>query len=208
MEPKLLSKTKYFIAYTISRIFGPFSLICVTWLVTALKSGIGFWKAIGVYSLIFIFSIIIPFSITTLLVVTKRVENIEWSDLNKRKQYFPPIVVISIMPLLLITYLLTTQTIFHLSLLFSVIVCILIFSYSILNFKASGHMAIATIAFSTINLFFHNNFLWLFFLLLPIAWSRFVLKAHTKIELLAGVLIPAICIIFAIFIFGEPQIPN
>ncbi len=199
-------KYKYALAYFLSRLFGPLPLVCVIWIITAAKSGIGFWKAIWVYPLIFVIVIAIPLTITTYLVLTKRVKDIEWSDINERNRYLPPITLISLIFLLLLTKLFTSPTIFHLSLLLSVIVITMLLIYLFFRFKVSGHLALAALTVSAINLYWDRQFLWLFLLLIPLVWARHTLKVHTLSELISGFLIPEGIILLALAIFGWPKV--
>lgn len=195
-------------AYIISRIFGPLPLLCVLWLITALRSGIGFWRALWVYPLIFFIDIVIPFGIMTFLIYTKRVKNIEWSDVQQRNKYLIPLALVAIPTLLVLTYLLTNAVTFHLSLLFCVILAAILSVYKFLHFKASSHIAMATITIAGVCLFYGLQFLWLYILLLPIAWARKTLKVHTTPEIIAGFAIPSIFIIVALILFGWPNIPK
>lgn len=195
------------LAYIISRVLGPLPLICLLWLATALKSGIGFWKALWVYPLIFIATIAVPNLITTYLIATKRVKGLDWPDLNERKKYLPTITLISILALTSMTKLLTNETIFHLSLLLSAIGISLILIWIFFNFKISAHIVVATGTFAGINLFFHMRFLWLFLLLIPIIWARLELKMHTFPQLVAGFLLPTVITLAAVLLFGWPAVP-
>ncbi len=195
------------LAFLISRILGPLPLICLLWLVTALKSGIGFWKALWVYPLIFLITIAIPISITTYLIAIKKVKSLEWPDIAERKRYLPLITIVSVSALALLTYFLTNQTVFHLSLVLAVIAFSMVFTWAFLNFKISGHLVIATSTFAGINLFYHLKFWWLFILLVPIIWARSVLKVHTLPQLLAGFIMPTIIMLLALLLFGYPAVP-
>lgn len=195
------------IAYIISRIFGPLPLLCLLWLVTAFKSGIGFWRALWVYPLIFLATIAIPNLITIFLITTKRVKGLDWPDLTERKKYLPTITLISILGLTMLTKLLTNETIFHLSLLLSLIGFLVILIWLFFNFKISAHIVVATGTFAGLNLFFHMQYLWLFLLLIPIIWARHELKMHTYFQLIAGFIMPTIVTLLAILIFGWPKVP-
>jgi len=195
------------LAFLISRILGPIPLLCVLWTVTAFKSGIGFWKAIWVYPVILIFSLLIPTAITTYLIAVKKVSGIEWKDIRSRRKFLVPIGIYSVTILIILSYLLTDGTIFHLTLLFSTIVIAIISIYSLTNFKLSTHTAIATITFATINLFYEQKFLWLFLLLFPIVWARLKLKVHTLSELVGGFILPTVILFLGLLLFGWPKIP-
>lgn len=197
--------TKQKLAYLISRLLGPAPMICLLWLVTALRSGIGFWKALWVYPLIFVFSIGIPLLVTTFMVKTKRVD-IEWSKLEDRKKLIP-LALYALASGVILTYLLTTPTLFHLSLLLTVIIILAIAVSSLLHFKISGHIILATITVSGIILFFGFNYIWLYIILLPIIWARYTLKVHTLPQLIAGFILPTVIILLALLFFGWPQIP-
>ena len=201
-------KWRYSIAYLISRVLGPLPLICVLWIVTAMKSGIGFWRAVWVYPLIFFIDVAIPILITTYLIYSKRVNDLEWSDLKQRNKYLFPLVLLTTPVLLVLTYFLPNSTTFHLSVLLSTIALAVLAVYRFLYFKISGHIAVATIVFCGINLYFNLSFLWLFLLLIPIGWSRYTLKVHTIKELIFGFLLPISIILAAVLIFGWPQVPK
>ena len=195
------------LAFLISRILGPLPLICLLWLTVAVKSGIGFWRAIWVYSLIFVVTIGIPMSITTALVATRRVKDIEWSDIKQRQKYMPALTTFAVASLIILSKLLIDGTVFHLSLVLSVIILAMMLIWSLFNFKISGHIVIATCTFMTINLYFHLKFIWLFLLLFPIIWARKTLKMHTFAELAAGIILPMAISLAAVIIFGYPNIP-
>lgn len=194
------------LAFIISRLFGPLPLACVLWLLVAVKSGIGFWKAMWVYPIIFSVCIGLPALFTTYLVTTKRVKNIEWSNIKDRRKYFPFVISFSLFFLLVLTSLLTNTTTFHLTLLFSVIITGITLVYIFTNFKISSHIAVATITFAAINLYFGMNYLWLYLLLIPIIWARHTLKVHSLSQLLAGFLLPTALMILAVLIFGWPKV--
>lgn len=195
------------IAYFISRILGPMPLLCLLWLVTALKSGIGFGKALWVYPLIFLATIATFTLFTSRLILAKKVKSIEWPDIKERKKYLPAVSAAEVGVLITLTYLLTNQTVFHLSLLLSAILLAVVFLWAFANFKISGHAAVATITFAGVNLFFHLQFLWLFLLLVPIVWARLELKLHTPKQLAAGIFLPLIFMGLSLLLFGYPAVP-
>lgn len=201
-------KNKNNLAFIISRLFGPVTFIIFLWLTTALKSGLGFWKAIWVYPVIFVFSIGIPLIITTYLVAIKRASDIDWSNIEARNKYLLPLSIPTVSIFILLFYFLTNSTLFHLSLVLAVIMIAGIFITSILKFKISGHMILASMAIANFNLFFHMGYLWLYFLLIPIAWARYTLKVHTAKELLAGIILANGIMLLALLIFGWPNIPK
>lgn len=194
------------LAFIISRILGPLPLLCLLWFVVAIKSGVGFWKALWVYPLILFVSLAIPISITTFLIIAKQVSGFDWKNLSERKKFIPPIAAFAIISLVVQTYFFTNKTIFHLSLLLSAIILTMIFFWTFLNRKVSGHMTIAVITFAGINLFLQLKFLWLFLLLIPIFWARITLNVHTKRQLIAGLIIPLIYIASAVLFFGWPKV--
>lgn len=195
------------IAFVISRIFGPIPLLFALWLTTALKSGIGFWKALWVYPIILFFSLLIPTVITTYLITVKKVSDIEWKRIANRRKFLIPLGIYSITVLSVLTYLLTNSTIFHLTLLFSTICATFIVIYAFTNFKISAHIAVATITIANTNLFFGLKYLWLFILLIPIIWARYVLKVHTLAELISGFALTASMLLLGLFLFGWPAVP-
>ena len=194
------------LAYVISRVLGPLPLICLIWLIASLKSGLGLSRVLWVYPLIFITSDAITIGITDYLIATKKVKNIEWSDVKDRKKYLLPISIFSFTFLIGSTYAFTNSTIFHLSLLLCAIWFTNILLYTFTKFKISTHITLATLTVSSIILFFGLGYLWLFLFLIPIMWARRTLKDHTLPELLAGFFIPAIIMLTALLIFGWPKI--
>lgn len=55
-----------------------------------------------------------------------------------------------------------------------------------LFWKISGHTMVNSLGIFFINYFFAGKFWWLYFLLIPVAWSRWYLKKHSPLQLLAG----------------------
>lgn len=200
-----LTDNKKRAAFVISRIFGPVPLLIFLWLLTAFKSGIGFWKAIWVYPLILVLALLIPTLVTSFF-ITKRKTDIEWKNITDRKKYLFPVVVASVLILNILVFFLTIPTVFHLSLLFSAIILSMTIIWLVFNFKISGHMIVATLAISGVNLFFGLHFFWLYLLLIPIMWARLTLKVHSFPELIAGVLLPAVFMLAALAIFGWPNV--
>lgn len=194
------------LAYLISRVLGPTPLVSLTFLLVAVNSGIGINKALWVYPLIFLVSIATPMVFTIYLVLSKKVKDIEWSDIKDRGKYMPPIVIYSLGSLTFLIWLLTTSTLFRMTLLFDAIVFVMILFYKYLELKASVHIMFATIAFASIILFFGFQYFWIFIFLLPIMWARRTLKVHTWPELLVGFFVPATLMIAALLIFGWPHI--
>jgi hypothetical protein len=139
-------------------------------------------------------------------VLTKRVKDIEWSDIKEREKYMPPIVIFSLSTLTILIWLLTNSTLFHLTLVFDAITVAMILIYWQLNLKASIHMMFATLTCAGIILFFGLNYFWVLLFLLPIVWARHTLKVHTLKELMVGFLVPAVIMLSALVIFGWPKI--
>ena len=46
-----------------------------------------------------------------------------------------------------------------------------------------------------------------FLLIIPIIWARYVLKAHSLSQLIAGFILPAAITLGAVFFFGWPAVP-
>lgn len=194
-------------AFLVSRILGPLPLLCLLWLTTALKSGIGFYKALWVYPLIFLIGIAIPFSITTYLLFRfKKRLNIEWTNIADRKIFAPLLLAFWSLSLVAV-YLLTNQTIFHLSLLAGMLTLAAFIITFAFKFKISLHIMAASGVFWGVNFLTHLNFWWLFILLIPLVWARNYLKVHTLNELLAGFILSNGLIILAILLFGWPTVP-
>lgn len=195
------------LAFLISRALGPLPLLCLLWLTTALKSGIGFYKALWVYPLIFLIGIAIPFSITTYLLFRfKKRLNIEWTNIADRKIFAPLLLVFWSLALVAV-YLLTNQTIFHLSLLAGMLTLAAFIITLGFHFKISLHIMAASGVFWGINFLTHSKFWWLFTLLVPLVWARNYLKIHTLSELLAGFILANGLIILAVLFFGWPMAP-
>lgn len=199
-------KFQYTLAFFVSRILGPAPLLCLLWLTTALKSGIGFWKALWVYPLIFTIGIAAPFLVTTFLVIIGKVESFEWSKLKDRYLMFAVVLFFWLIDLVFI-YKLTNQTVFHLALLAGGVTAAVLLVMSIFKFKISLHMAAASGVFWGVNFMTHFRYWWLFIFLIPIVWARYVLKIHTGRELAAGLVLANGLIILAVAIFGLPAVP-
>lgn len=193
------------LAFVISRVLGPLPLLCLLWLATAVKSGIGFWKALWVYPLIFIVGIAIPTAIS-LVVMQRRKINFEWSNLKDRR-LLVPIYIPFWLVVILLTWLLTNSTIFHLALLTTLEVTFALIFYLYLKVKISAHMMIASGVFWGVNFMTHNKYWWLFFFLIPLIWARLELKQHTWAELIIGLLLVNAIDTVAIIIFGWPGVP-
>ncbi len=202
-----MKKVIYHPAYFIYRIFGPVSLLCLLWLMGALKSGIGPWKALWVYPLIFITGIALPVVISTTVMRLQGSWDFDWTKRENRVK-----AMIIFLSCWITTgglvYVFTNETVFHLYLLALAIGLVLFGVTAICKFKASIHMALAVVVFSAVNLYLQMKFWWLFFLLLPIAWARWVLKKHTWGQLAAGVIIPVVIILLALCFFGWPKVPS
>ncbi len=191
--------TKKF-AYIISRLLGPLPMLCLLWLVTALKSGVSYSRAIWVYPLIFLVGIIIPTLISVSVMRVKKID-FEWTNLKDRKLlipiYFPLWLVV-----LVITWQFTNLVIFHLALITTLQIIIGITLYTYFHFKASAHMMIASGTFWGVNFMTHGSFWWLFLLLIPLMWARLKLKQHSFKELIAGLLVINVLDILALLFFG------
>lgn len=193
------------LAFAVSRLLGPLPLLCLLWLATAVKSGIGLWRALWVYPLIFFIGIAIP-TIISIAVLRYRKISIEWTNLKDRYLLIPIYIPFWIIVLFLV-WKLTNPTIFHLSLLMTVGIISGIISYVFLHFKISAHVMIASGVFWGINFMTHNEYPWLFILLLPLIWSRLVLKQHTMTELIAGLIVANGIMVVAVLLFGWPAVP-
>lgn len=200
-------KWKYAAAYFVSRILGPFPLLILLWFVTAVKSGIGFWKALWVYPLIGFVGIGLPFLVSTWILFRKKSTDLEWTDTDDRVNVILITLFFWFLSTILVKYL-TNQTIFHLTLLAGGIGIILFLITAVLRFRISLHISAASGVFWGINFLTHFKFLWLFILLIPVIWSRYVLKAHTLAELTAGLILTNGLIILAILLFGLPRVPQ
>ncbi len=68
----------------------------------------------------------------------------------------------------------------------TVLATIMIMVVITLFWKISGHTMVNSLGIFFLNYFFAGKFWWLYFLLLPVAWSRWHLKKHSPLQLLAG----------------------
>lgn len=193
------------LAFLISRVLGPLPLLCLLWLATALKSGIGFWKALWVYPLIFLIGIAIPTGISIIVMKIKKID-FEWTNLKDRYLLIPIYIPFWVL-VLICTWFLTDQTIFHLALLCTFGIIVGIISYVYFHFKISAHIMIASGVFWGVNFMTHIKYWWLFLLLIPLIWARLKLKQHTWVELIAALVVVNIIDIVAILLFGWPRVP-
>jgi hypothetical protein len=199
--------TKHRLAFIISRVLGPLPLLCLLWLATAVKSGIGIWRALWVYPVIFIIGIAIPFSITTYILIKRHGRTtIEWTNIKDR-MIFVPLLFFFWSINLVAVYFLTNRTVFHLSLLAAALTVAAFFITVILKFKISLHIMAASGVFWGVNFMTHFKFWWLFLLLPPLIWARYVLKIHTLTELASAAILANTLILLAVYIFGWPAVP-
>lgn len=150
-----------FIATLISRIFEPAILISIIFFVTTRSA---FW----------LFVIIGP--ILGYRLWLKRKQNLDW-DITDRKKRVMPLLFLCIF-LILINMLVRVfaPRLFSLSVLF--LLWTIGFFLITLKYKISGHVAVATL----FALFWPVTF----FIVPLVAWSRVVLKRHTKGEVTLG----------------------
>jgi membrane-associated phospholipid phosphatase len=124
-----------------------------------------------------------------------KVSDLEFSNREERPLYFT-IASIGYLLLFIASAFLKNIDIMHVTLAVFAVTCI--FTIVNLYWKMSGHMTFSTIAFITlIYLFPSTKLLFLVFILTPIiAASRVILKKHTIMQVIAGVLTSvAICIL-------------
>ncbi len=193
------------VAYAISRILGPLPLLVLLWIVTAVRSGIGFWKALWTYPLILLIGLAFPTVILTYFIIRLHID-LDWSKLNQRIKALIIYLPFWAVALILIRQL-TSSTIYHLAQLGTVLIITLIGITTIFKFKISLHTAAASAVFWGINFLTHFQYPWLFLLLIPIIWARYVLKIHTAIELFSGLILANSLIILAVLLFGLPSVP-
>jgi len=60
------------------------------------------------------------------------------------------------------------------------------------RWKISFHAGLNTLIFCAVNYFYHWQFWWLFFLLIPIGLARIIMKKHTLAQFVAGIILCAV----------------
>lgn len=148
--------------------------------ISTLKNAMDFYQIILLLTLDFL----IPIAFLYFLLKKKIIENIDISDVTKRKYFYVPslLFLIFTLPLLIIFKMWTIIILMQIGLV------IWIFLWAIISFyyKISGHVGGASFVYTSFYFLTGEHYWWIFLLLPILAWSRVRLKQHTVDQTIVG----------------------
>lgn len=113
-------------------------------------------------------------------------------DMTNREDRIVPLML-SCLGALFGSYLVQTRLVSPDLLLIGYVLVAMLALLTIVTFvwKISLHTATLTAAISLLVIFRGADFAWLYLLIFPVAWSRIILKQHTKLQLMVGSIVGA-----------------
>jgi len=176
------------LAFVISRIFGPESVISVgIWALMSFATDLVWRENLWFVFAMFAINIAIPIGVYVIFLLTGRITDIEVTDRRQRPPVLITIQVVYSIGLVL-SYYFATEVYFSIALW--VYLSLLISTLISLFWKISLHMVGNTMFFLLAIELLGIPILVMILALLAIAWSRFTLEKHTPLQLLAGTLLP------------------
>ena len=176
------------IAKIISRVAEPLIwLPLLIWLVIS-QVKIPPGKQLIYYPVLLVLVFVIPFGYFLYLVFIKKEFDIDVTERSKRLR-FTQRSMVSFGVAVTLAYFMdkelfaVTSAVFLATMGLTLITC---------RSKISFHGGLNTLIFCTVNYLYNWRFWWFFLLLLPIGWSRLVLKKHTLAQYIAGVTLCAV----------------
>jgi len=185
--------TKKIIAKIISMIFGPVTWSIIILAVFMLRGGLNSLQLKILLPLIAIFQVVVPFSYILILFKRKKVTDL---DLTKREERYGPLIVFVICLLITIfcIYLVGADMLFR---LYLIILTLLIINALITIFwKISFHVGVITIGVIMINFLYYWQWPILYLTIPLVFWARLELKKHTVGQLLGGLILNAVIILW------------
>ncbi len=174
-----------------SRIFEPVLLFSVLFVLILLRASLTFYEVLLVSGIVFIGVLFPTFGLLVYALRTKKISN--W-DISNRKERVKALCIFLLFLLCgaigiaCVGRMIVTN--------FFVLITIMYFLFFLITlwFKISGHMTMATLFVGTLIVWF-GGFTWLLVFALPVlAWSRVVLKRHTRLQVITGIIFGA-CIV-------------
>lgn len=180
-------KTLSLLANIVSRITEPLLWLPVMiWLVVS-NIRIPVSKQLIYFPVLLLFVFVIPFGYFVYLLLVKKEFDIDITERYKRLRYASK-SMISFGIGFIFTYFMDRELFIITGAVFlSTLGLILVTT----RWKISFHGGLNTLAFCTINYFYHWRFWWVFFLLIPIGLARLIMKKHTLAQFVAGTILCA-----------------
>lgn len=176
------------LAFVISRIFGPESVISVgIWALMNFATDLVWRENLWFVIAMFFINIAIPIGVYVVFLLTGRITDIEVTD---RKQRPPVLITIQVVYSvgLVLSYYFGTELYFSIALW--VYLSLLISTLISLFWKISLHMVGNAMFFLLAIELIDVPVIVMVIALLVVAWSRLTLEKHTPLQLLAGGLLP------------------
>lgn len=181
-------RNKLFVARLVSRVAEPIIWIPVMIWLVLLHINLPDQQKILYYPLLLLFVFIIPFSYFMYLVFIKKEFDIDVTERRKRVGFTLKSMV-SFGIAVALTFVMDRELfVITLAVFLSTLSLVLITIY----WKISFHGGLNTLIVCTVNYIYNWELLWMFMLLIPIGWSRLVMKKHNLTQFLAGIFLCAI----------------
>lgn len=169
------------IARLISNLLHPFLIGAILLIYLAL-----FKEGLDVYQLLLIFSLdfLIPGIFALVLLKKKIVNDLDISDVSKRKYFYFPVCLFLLLTLPLFLVFNIPGDLILIQIGF--FIWIVLWAIISLFYKISGHTGGAGFIYGVIYFLSNGEHWWVFLLLPVLAWSRVKLKQHTIDQTIAG----------------------
>jgi len=135
------------------------------------------------YPLLLLFVFVIPFGYFMYLVFIKKEFDLDVTQ-RKKRVAFTLKSMVSFAVAVVLTFFMDRELFFiTLAVFLSTLSLVLI----TIRWKISFHGGLNTLIFCTVNYIYDWAYFWLFLLLIPISWSRLVMKKHNLAQVVAGI---------------------
>ncbi len=174
------------LAKVISRLFDLYTWSVVINVLALTRTNLSRPQFIFMGAVLFLLEVIFPVALFILFLKKKLITDIDLTQRRERPLYFSCLFLLAALGSLL-GYVVGTRPFF----LIQLVELFLIGGMTLITlfWKISGHMMINAAGIFFLNYFFGWQYWWLFFLLLPVGWSRWYLHKHDLWQLLAGALL-------------------
>lgn len=186
------------IAFLISRLFDPFFETPLFLFFLIAKSGLPPQRQL-ILTAVILFEFVLLFGYFLLARRRKEISDWDISDVRQRRRLYL-LTSVCLLSLLVFFRIFGNPFLFNLGL----ILCFLTLAVTAITFfwKISVHAVANTTFILYLNFLFGWQYFWLFLILPPLLWARFVLKKHTPKQLLAGVLLPTVVVLSFFLVLG------
>lgn len=174
------------IARVLSILLGPQIWLPLLFIVIIFRSGLNYQQLLVIFPSALILQVVIP--LTYLYIAPKVGLATAW-DLPKREEryLFLSICFIASLITCFISYYYGTSLLFKLNLLLLILFTIIF--VTTLYWKISLHTSLNTVGSILINYLFGWSLWWVYLSIPLVFWARLVLKRHTLIQLIVGIII-------------------